>query len=231
MRNRYLNTIAYVDSLLNSFLGFLQQQNQLANSIIIITGDHGEGFLEHNRVAHSRHLDQEAVRVPLIIWGANEYVPRWRPTVPVGHVDIAPTIYYLLGLPEHPSFQGEIVVKPRTASDLESTPDRPLFLSIQALMHEDAMILWPWKIVRNLWGEGLRVYRLDTDPGESNNLRNIDTASARKLCTCLVGFRAAQLDYYDPLKKLESRYHPPKYHTCDDISVKGAVPVEFCELR
>jgi arylsulfatase A-like enzyme len=90
--------------------------------------------------------------------------------VPVGHVDIAPTIYYLLGLPEQLSFQGEPILRKATASDLGSTPDRPLFISIQALMHEDAIILWPWKLVRNLWGEGLRMYRLDNDARESTNI-------------------------------------------------------------
>jgi arylsulfatase A-like enzyme len=231
MRNRYQNTVAYIDSLLASFVLFLEQQNQLANSIIIITGDHGESFGEHDRVAHSRHLDEEAVRVPLIIWGAKSHVPRWEPMAPVGHVDIAPTIYYLLGLPTEPSFQGERLLSRAAEKNPETVTERPLFLSIQALMHEDAIIRWPWKLVRNLWGEGLRLFRLDEDPHEFKNLFDSQDRRALQLCSCLVGFRASQFNYYDPLTGLESKYYPPRYDKCSDIIPEKLALMKICGLQ
>jgi len=233
MRNRYLNTIAYIDSLLNSFVAFLKERDQLANSIIIVTGDHGEEFWEHDRVGHSRHLDEEAIRVPLIIWGANGYDRRWPAMAPVSHVDIPPTIYYFLGLPEQLSFQGESVLTlTRTrAPHSESIPERPLFVSTQALMHEDAIILWPWKFVRNLWGEAPRMFRLDKDPRESKNIFDVGDPNARLLCNCVVGFRASQLHYYDALTELEARFYPPRYETCANITLKSNALESYCGLK
>jgi arylsulfatase A-like enzyme len=231
MRNRYLNTAAYVDALLNDFLVFLNERKQLANSIIIVTGDHGQSFWEHGRVTHSRHLDQEVIRVPLIIWGTNGYVRRWEAMAPVGHVDIAPTIYYLLGLPQHPSFQGETVVARTKPSGSEATPNRPVFISTQALMHEDAIILWPWKFVRNLWGEEPRLYRLDKDPRELKNIFDSHDQNSRLLCECLVRFRASQFYYYSPLNKLDTRYYPPKYDNCTDNPLDANKDNTYCGLK
>jgi arylsulfatase A-like enzyme len=233
MRNRYLNTVAYIDSLLSSFVLFLKERNQLANSIIIVTGDHGEGFWEHDRVGHSRHLDQEAIRVPLIIWGANGYQRRWPAMTPVSHVDIAPTIFYFLGLPQQLSFQGESVLTSTQTStpNLEAIPARPLFVSTQALMHEDAIILWPWKFVRNLWGEKPRMFRLDKDPRESKNIFDAGDPNSRLLCNCVVGFRASQLHYYDALTKLETRFYPPKYDSCADFMLHPGALETYCGLK
>jgi hypothetical protein len=231
MRNRYLNTIRYIDSLLDSFMVFLKNQNELANSIIIVTGDHGESFWEHNRVGHSRHLDQEAIRVPLIIWGTTGYKKRWNEMTPVSHVDIAPTIYDLVGLPSQLSFQGESVLTYAgvQAAYSEEASERPVFVSTQALMHEDAIIIWPWKFVRNLWGESSRMYRLDNDPQETRNLNG--SADAAPLCSCLVGFRASQFEYYNAFTNLETRFYPPKYRSCSKVSFNSLELVKYCEIN
>jgi arylsulfatase A-like enzyme len=227
MHNRYLNTIHYIDSLVGSFIEFLKRKNQLSNSLILLTGDHGEEFWEHNRVTHSQHLDQEAIRVPLIIWGASGFRKKWSPMTPVSHIDIAPTIYKLLNLPQQPSFQGESVLI-STREPLNSTPDPPLFISTQALMHEDAVILWPWKLVRNLWGEGARMFRLDQDPKESQNILDIADPNARLLCGCIIGFRASQLHYYSGLGNLEGHFFPPRYDVCPTVKLNSRQFESYC---
>jgi len=231
MRNRYLNTIAYIDSLLGRFLVSLRKQHQLNNSIIIVTGDHGQSFWEHGRVAHSKHLDEEAIRVPLIIWGASGYKQRWESVAPASHVDIAPTIYYIVGLPQHLSFQGESVLVKIDTAPSPSTPDRPLFISTQALMHEDAVIVWPWKFVRNLWGEGSRLYDLQTDSEEKRNMFDIKDQISRSLCECVVGFRSSQFHYYGPLNNLEPQYHPPRYKRCAELTSHMNKQEKFCGFK
>ena len=230
MHNRYLNTIHYIDSLLGSFIEFLKRNNQLRNSLILVTGDHGEEFWEHNRVTHSRHLDQETIRVPLIIWGAAGFQKKLPPMTPVSHIDIAPTIYYLLNLPQQPSFQGESVLI-STRESLKRSLNRPLFVATQALMHEDAVILWPWKLVRNLWGEGARMFRLDQDPKESQNILNMADPKARLLCSCVIGFRASQLAYYTGLGNLEEKFSPPRYDACPAIKLNSSQFESYCPLQ
>lgn len=65
-------------------------------TLVILTSDHGEEFLEHGGVLHGRTLHQELVHIPLIMRG---------PGVPAGNrvggnaslVDIMPTALSLLG--------------------------------------------------------------------------------------------------------------------------------------
>ena len=44
LKNRYRNSIAYVDSLVGNFFSTLKSKNLYKESIIAITGDHGEEF-------------------------------------------------------------------------------------------------------------------------------------------------------------------------------------------
>ena len=42
IRNRYENSVAFVDSLIRDYVGFLKQQGRYEDAMIIVTGDHGE---------------------------------------------------------------------------------------------------------------------------------------------------------------------------------------------
>src|SRR4029450_7465633 len=74
------------------------------NTIIVLTGDHGQAFYEHGFASHASAIFDEVMKVPLVI-----RAPQVKPGTEVRlaqHVDIAPSILGLLGLPVHPSFQG-----------------------------------------------------------------------------------------------------------------------------
>ena len=45
----------------------IQKCNLDKNSLIFITSDHGEEFLEHTYLTHSHNLYQETLRIPLIV--------------------------------------------------------------------------------------------------------------------------------------------------------------------
>ncbi|MFH1789239.1 MAG: sulfatase [Candidatus Altiarchaeota archaeon] len=95
--SQYDGEIAYVDHLLGQFIGELVRYGLLNNTLIIVTSDHGEEFLEHGHFDHVRTLYDELVRVPLIVWA---------PTLPEGRrvskqvmlVDVMPTVLDLLGI-------------------------------------------------------------------------------------------------------------------------------------
>lgn len=66
-------------------------------TLVIVTADHGEEFLEHGGVLHGRTQYQELVRVPLIVRGPG--VPRGvRVTRTASLVDVMPTILGALGV-------------------------------------------------------------------------------------------------------------------------------------
>ncbi|NGX62920.1 MAG: hypothetical protein KR126chlam6_00322 [Candidatus Anoxychlamydiales bacterium] len=96
IKNRYKNSIYFVDSLLGEFFKTLKEKNLYDDAIIIITGDHGEEFYEEGHLFHASNLSTQQTNVPLYFkFGKNE-----RPVFDrdlVCHMDVFPSILdYLL---------------------------------------------------------------------------------------------------------------------------------------
>lgn len=107
-RDRYDNEIHYTDALVGKLLDFVDSQPWGAQTVVIISADHGEGFGERNHYRHSFEVWEALVRVPLLI--AVPGAPPRRMPVPRGHLDLAPTIAELMGLGNDPPFRGRSLV-------------------------------------------------------------------------------------------------------------------------
>jgi len=95
-KDPYSGEAAYVDAELGRLLNDLKTQGKDANTVFIITSDHGEGLGEHGESTHGYFAYNSTVHVPLIVAG-----PGIGPAVirePVGHVDVFPTVCEILGL-------------------------------------------------------------------------------------------------------------------------------------
>lgn len=60
-------SVRYVDEQIGRIVDHLRTEEELDNSLIIITGDHGEGFGEFGKFGHADELWDTLVAVPLII--------------------------------------------------------------------------------------------------------------------------------------------------------------------
>ena len=94
---RYENAVNWIDRQMEDFILYLKEQGRYDNSIIILTGDHGEEFQENGSWFHCSSLRREQVEVPIMIrW------PEWVRNQPrqelVSHMDIMPSILHALGL-------------------------------------------------------------------------------------------------------------------------------------
>jgi len=101
----YRGEVAYMDSELGKFFSFLKARGLWKNSLIAVTGDHGEMLGEHGEDGHGFFIYEGAVRVPLIL-RAPRRLPRRRVAAMVEHVDLAPTILEALGLSTPAAVQG-----------------------------------------------------------------------------------------------------------------------------
>jgi len=102
-RDRYLNALFYADSSLKVLIQGLESRGRLKDSVLIIAGDHGEAFGKHEgNFGHSLFINDENVRVPLMIVAPGKIEKEVRVNRPVSLIDIAPTILELEGsrLPE-----------------------------------------------------------------------------------------------------------------------------------
>jgi arylsulfatase A-like enzyme len=97
--------IRQLDTELARLFGFLRDAELAESTLLIITSDHGEEFMEHGGVEHFMTQYQESIRVPLIIRGPGVPAGR-RIATPVSLVDIVPTILHLAGAVVEPELQG-----------------------------------------------------------------------------------------------------------------------------
>ncbi len=96
IRNRYINAVHHLDSQLGDMIDALRATGRLENTIVVITGDHGEEFMENGRWGHNSEFSEQQIRVPLVI-----HMPGQAPTIlshRTSHVDLVPTILPALGV-------------------------------------------------------------------------------------------------------------------------------------
>lgn len=96
IKNRYINSVHHLDSQIGRVLDYVQKKNLAENTLIIITGDHGEEFMEKGRWGHGSQFSEEQVRVPLVIsvpGSGASVVDRM-----TSHVDIPATLLPHLGV-------------------------------------------------------------------------------------------------------------------------------------
>ena len=112
----YRGEIAFMDEYIGRMVKDLEQRGLLAKTLVVVAGDHGEGFAEHGESEHGVFCYEETLRVPLIF-----YQPRLFPggrvvSRPVGLVDVLPTILELYRLPPPPGVQGRSFARLLTAA-------------------------------------------------------------------------------------------------------------------
>lgn len=101
MKNRYINACHYLDTQVVRVISHLEMNGLLDSTIVIITGDHGEEFMEKGRWGHNSEFSEEQTRVPFVLW-----VPGVEPRVISGmtsHLDVPATLLPLLGVQNNPA--------------------------------------------------------------------------------------------------------------------------------
>jgi len=177
----YDGEIAYTDHQLGVLLAELDALALSDNTLVAVTADHGEAFLEHGILRHGPHLYDEAVRIPLVF--------RWPAGLPAGLevsglvslVDVAPTLLDLLGLGVT-SIEGHGSSIAQALRGKERIPrQRPVFLerrqyneaSVQGLLvrgSKAAIRAGRWKYIEAPSEGSRELYDLKADPGETESL-------------------------------------------------------------
>jgi glucan phosphoethanolaminetransferase (alkaline phosphatase superfamily) len=95
LENRYRNAAAWVDSLLGRFFDALATSGRLQNSIVVVTGDHGEAFCEHGPATHGSDLGDEQLEVAFVMRLPGESPRRIDKTLSL--IQVMPTVLYQVG--------------------------------------------------------------------------------------------------------------------------------------
>ena len=93
--NRYRNSVHYADAVAGRMLDALLANGELENTLVVVTGDHGEEFFEHGHFGHTSNFAGTQVRVPLLLMGPG--IPVGEEARPTSHLDVSTTILELMG--------------------------------------------------------------------------------------------------------------------------------------
>jgi arylsulfatase A-like enzyme len=100
----YDSEIAEADAQVARLLERLEKTGERDRTIVVVFGDHGEGFGEHNNREHGASLYDHQVRVPLIVHVPglqHREITKW-----VTLADITPTLLTLIGQESKPPRMG-----------------------------------------------------------------------------------------------------------------------------
>ena len=162
----YDGEIAYADSQLARLVTHLEEKGRLDGTVLALTSDHGEEFLEHGGLQHGYTLYNEVIRVPLVI--------RYPPRIPEGTViqgrvleslDMTPTLLDLAGMAKPAGMQGEslmALIRDRRAAR------RGYAVSESPFADKKALVTGRWKYI---FSPGTRplppTLRAETGPARS----------------------------------------------------------------
>jgi len=200
MRNAYDNALHYLDHWVGRIRQLLDHKGILNNTLIVIVGDHGEGFMEHGLARHGVHVYEELVHVPLIFYAPQVLQPR-RVEQTVSQLDLVPTIAAALGLKPHPSWQGQNIL----SNDYDGS-GRPVFTVLQLTRWQEAAYLDGIKYIYDLSECNEWLFDLRRDPMERNDLTRSNPQLRKKMQDLLGRWHSRQLAYYNKKNRPLTHY-------------------------
>lgn len=183
----YDGEVAFVDTALGGFFNALGPA--LAQTLVIVTADHGESLGEHGERTHGLFAYDATLRVPLILAGPG-IPPGVVHGAEVSHADVAPTLLDLAGA-DGVAADGRSL---RGALRGETIRPRPIYF--EAL---DASLTRGWAPLTGVVAAGWKfvdlplpeLYDLNADPAERVNRADDDRIRAARLRDIVIRIRTA----------------------------------------
>lgn len=182
----YDGEVAYTDSLVGKLRTQLERRGLLEESLLVLTGDHGEGLGDHGEVYHGYFIYESTAHVPLVIRAPGAAAGRVVETA-VSHVDLLPTILDVAGIPIVETAQGSSLA-PLLVEGRPTDDDRAVYTeSYYALSHYGWAPLRSLRTARYKYIAAPReeLYEIPVDPGELRNVAGQRAATAFELAGSL----------------------------------------------
>ena len=206
VQNAYFNSLQYVDMQIGRLVEFLDSSRLRADTILVITGDHGESFHEDGICGHGRFPVEAVLKVGLIV-----NYPKAVSASIDAHlsqaIDILPTISQLAGLPPEPAFQGIDIL----ASDRPPAQARLVFVHCwNPAVKIDAVIAGTgWKYINDVKRMQRQLQLNPSVSGPNPNLRTVHPEVAEILHEIIETWHARQIAYYQR-PRYYNLFHPPR---------------------
>ena len=181
--DRYDGAIRFVDDQIGKILDILQSLNLKEDTLLIIAGDHGEAFGEHDDWTHGHTLYQETIKIPLIVWYPKTGCNRTVSNELAGLIDIKPTILNMVGMRQSQINQGEDLISQITNRDglYQHKVIREEIFSEGQRNFRCIITSTNWKLISNGAKGKIELYNLEEDPEERHNVFDLYPEIAKNL--------------------------------------------------
>jgi arylsulfatase A-like enzyme len=173
----YDGEIAFTDAAVGKLIAGLDERGLREKTLVVFIADHGEELLDHNGLGHGHTLFDELLRVPIII--------SWPGKLPSGQVvsrqvrllDVVPTILDLVRVTTDAHLEGASLRPLLTGKGNPKAPETSLLPAdiafSGALLYggeRKSVRAHPWKLVYEVATGDARLYDLQHDPGEAQDV-------------------------------------------------------------
>jgi arylsulfatase A-like enzyme len=179
--------IRYMDAQIGVFLDRLRELGVYAESLVIVTADHGELLGEHGEWGHVHHLLQEVLMIPLLVKPPS--AAGWTPgtsDAPAQLVDVLPIVLHQLEIPLPEGIQGSLPALAAHPIVAEVYPHRNERWTgdWRALIEGTSKFLWSSRGDHQL-------FDLASDPSESNDRIEADPQRGEAMRARLLEYLAS----------------------------------------
>jgi hypothetical protein len=185
----FLNAFSYTDAMLGRFVEGLRREKLLENTILFITGDHGQETGDGCETHIVRtDLSQQNLHVPLLIYAPGKVQPQTIPT-PCSHIDLMPTVLDWLELESPHHCLGRSLLRQVA---------QPVYFSLPASIPRWGCRAGPFKWTGFANGKEEELFDLEKDPDETTNIAAALKEKAEEL-------KRETLAYFEGTEKLFAR--------------------------
>jgi arylsulfatase len=184
----YDEEILYFDGWFQALLDELDERGLADDTLVVLTSDHGEDFLDHGDVEHCRNLYDSEIRTPLMMRVPGSKGGR-RITFDVQNLDIVPTLLDWLGVSAAEiDFDGRSL-RPQIDGEVEADPSTP---SLAAWNTWTSITDGDLKLMVESVSGRSELYDLEADPSELRDLSAKRAEDVARLSSAL----SAELERY-----------------------------------
>jgi arylsulfatase A-like enzyme len=177
--SHYDGEIRQLDEEIGILLRELERLGVLDETIVVLTSDHGEQFLEHGGLGHRNTLFEEEMKVPLIVRIPSMIMAGTAVDEPVGLIDLMPSLLELLGV-THGKLHGRsflpLLVGHGKNGEIFAEYEEAGLSMVRKGNH---------KLIAAAGGRPLFLFDLALDPAEQENLRDRDFGKTHELSALL----------------------------------------------
>jgi len=178
----YDGEIAFADEQVGRLIRFLKEKGLYQNTLILLTGDHGESLGEHGEKTHRFFIYNATLHVPLLVHMPGSVSANAKTSTElVNLADLMPTVLEALHIPIPAQVQGRTLLRL-----MESQPQESRSLYAETFLPR---LHFNWSELRGIETDRYHfidapkpeLYDLSADPGETNNLFSQKPAVAQAL--------------------------------------------------